>query len=136
MNWKSIISIIALLLTGFVAGFFTNRYLAKQIVQDVANRRHPKAMKQRLSKILELEESQKLTLEPIIQQHFEEMEAFGRAHRMKREAMNKKFNEQIIPELTLEQKEKFEEFQKRFKRTFGRKKKQKKNHQREKSHDK
>lgn len=132
MNWKSIISILALLLIGFVAGFFTNRYLAKQIVQDVANRRHPKAMKQRLYRILELEESQKVTLEPIMQQHFEEMAAFGREHRMKREAMNKKFNEQIIPELTLEQKEKFEEFQKRFKRTFGGKKK----HRREKGHDK
>jgi len=132
MNWKSIISIIALLLTGFVAGFFTNRYLAKQIVQDVVNRRHPKAMEQRLYRILQIEESQKATLEPIIQQHFEEMAAFGREHRMKREAMNKKFNESIMPELTVKQKEKLEAFQKRFKRTFGRKNKQKQNRQGEK----
>ncbi len=125
MNWKSIISIIALLLTGFVAGFFTNRYLAKQIIQDVANRRHPKAMEQRLYKILALEGDQKTTLAPIIQQHFEEMATFSKENRLKRDAMNKKFNEAITPTLTATQKERLEAFQKRFKRTFGRKNKRK-----------
>lgn len=126
MNWKSIISIIALVLTGFIAGFFTNRYLAKQMIQDVVRRQHPKAMEKRLYKVLDLEEHQKTILEPIFQQHFEEMATFSKESRLKRDAMRKKFNESIIPTLTVEQKERLEEFQKRFKRTFGRKNKRKK----------
>lgn len=132
MNWKSIISILALLLAGFVAGFFTNRYLAKQMIQDVANKRHPKAMEKRLYKVLELDDDQKRILEPIIQQHFEEVATVAKEHRLKRDDMNRKFKKAISPTLTALQKERLETHQKRFKRTFGRKNKR----QEEKKEDK
>lgn len=116
MNWKSIISIIALMLAGFVAGFFTNRYLLKQKVEEVVKLRDSKGMKNRLHKILQLDENQKTTLEPIIQQHFEEVHIFMKDHRLKKEALDKKLNEAIMPSLTNEQKERLEFFQKRFRK--------------------
>lgn len=126
MNWKSIISIVSLILVGFIAGFFTNRYLAKQMIQDVANKRHPKAMEKRLYKVLELDEEQKIILEPIVKQHFEEAATVAKEHRLKRDGMNRKFKEAISPTLTASQKERLEIHQKRFKKTFGRKNKRKK----------
>lgn len=118
MNWKSIISIIALIFAGFIAGFFTNRYLIKQKVQEVVKLRDSKGMEKRLHKILQLDENQKTTLQPIIQQHFEEVDAFRKEHHLKKEALDKKFNEAIMPKLTDVQKERLEHFQKRFKRGF------------------
>ena len=71
MNWKSIISIIALLVIGFVAGFFTNRYLTVKTANKIAALRKAKGMENRLYEILDLEAEQKEQLAPIIKKHFE-----------------------------------------------------------------
>lgn len=125
MNWKLIISITALLLTGFVAGFFTNRYMTKQIARKYANFRQAKGIENHLYKILELDAQQKTVLQPIIEQHFSELATFNQEHRLKREAMEEKFNQAIEPTLTTIQKENLAKFQKRLKRGRGKRKKNK-----------
>jgi len=52
MNWKSITSIIALLLIGFVAGFFTNRYLTIKTAHKIAELRKAKGMENHLYETL------------------------------------------------------------------------------------
>jgi len=126
MNWKSIISIIALLFIGFVAGFFTNRYLTVKTAHKIAELRKAKGMENRLYEVLALDTKQKEQLAPIIQSHFEELTQLNKMHQEKRITVIKGLKEAINPSLTDVQKKRFDRFSKKLKR-FQRKRKKMQN---------
>jgi len=120
MNWKSIISIIALLVIGFVAGFFTNRYLTVKTANKIAALRKAKGMENRLYEILDLEAEQKEQLAPIIKKHFEVLMQINKTHQEKRIAAINELKIAINPSLNEIQKEQLDKFSKKLKR-FNRK---------------
>ncbi len=100
MSWKLFASMIALVLIGFVAGFYTNRYMTKQTVRKIAVLRQAKGMEDRLYKILRLDDAQKAKLEPVIKKHFENLEQINKENRSKRVKMADTLKAILAPDLT------------------------------------
>ncbi len=123
MNWKSIISIIALLGIGFIAGFFTNRHLTVKKANKIAALRKVKGLENRLYETLELAPEQKEQLAPIIKKHLEVLAQLNKTHQEKRVATINELKEAIVPSLNEVQKRRLDKFSKRLKRfQRGRKK--------------
>ena len=125
MNWKSIISIIALLGIGFIAGFFTNRHLTVKTANKIAALRKAKGLENRLYEILVLEPEQKEQLAPIIKKHFEVLTELNKTHQEKRIATINELKEAIVPSLNDIQKQQLDKFSKKLKRFQHRRKKNK-----------
>ncbi len=123
MNWKSIISIIALLIIGFVAGFITHRYLTIKAAQKIAVLRKAKGMENRLYEVLALDTLQKEQLSPIFQKHFAALAQLNKLHQEKRAIAIEELKAAITPNLNERQKKRFDKFSKRLKRNHNRRKK-------------
>lgn len=113
-NTKVVLTVVGLLLLGFLGGFFTHRQITVQRVQAVREITQPRGFERHLLHFLEPTAAQREQLDPIIRQYAEKMGAQMRLHRQERQAIIEELHEEIRPLLTDEQIEKLDDFSRRF----------------------
>jgi hypothetical protein len=113
-NLKIAIAILSLVAIGFVAGFYTHRYVAVQRIDRVRELGRPTGFHDHLLRALQPTEEQKKLLEPIVNQYSEKMSLLVQDNRARRKALIDSLHQEIRPLLTEEQISQLEDFSKRF----------------------
>ncbi len=113
---KTVLAILALLLIGFLIGFQTNRYLMKQHLQRVIETRVGPKLQERLMERLDLEDSQREAVAPILERYTSELNSVTKASMQKRKLLIDSMHNELRPLLTPEQVESLEKFSERMKR--------------------
>ena len=130
MKVLKIIALVSSLVgIGFVAGFFTHRYIAVQHIGRVAQMRFPPGFEEHLYRIIDADAELQKKLHPIVHHYAGKISSNHIESRGRRKALVDSMHQEIKPLLTDEQIQKLEEFTRRF-RAHGKKRK----HQREKNH--
>lgn len=119
-------AILSLIGTGFVAGFFTHRYLAVQEINRVAQMRFAPGFEERLYKIIDADPELQKQLHPIVQGYAGRIAEDHVASRAKRKALVDSLHEEIKPLLSEEQLQKLDDFSRRFREHDKKKDKKKK----------
>lgn len=126
---KTILAMIALVLIGFIAGFYTHRYMMKSHLDDLKKYRPSKGLNERILNQLAQDETEKTTLQPVIDKYVTQIVDIHKESRAKREPILEALKGELNPLLDDAQKEKLDRIIKRMKR--GRFKKKKKGMKRE-----
>lgn len=113
-NLKGIITVVGLLVLGFVGGFFTHRQVTIQQVQKVREIGQARGFQSHLLQFLEPTTEQREQLEPIISRYAQQMGDQWREHRQERKALVDAMHAEIKPLLTSDQLQKLDDFSKRF----------------------
>ncbi len=118
-------AVLSLIGTGFVAGFFTHRYVTVQEIHRVAEMRFAPGFEERLYQIIDANPELQKQLHPIVQGYAGQIAEDHIASRAKRKALVDSLHEEIKPLMSEEQLQKLDDFSRRF-REHGKKKKDKK----------
>lgn len=99
---------------GFIGGFFTHRYIAKQTINKVKELSAPPGFQHHLLKRINATPEQEEQLHPIIMKYGRQMAEVSKESRAKRRKIVNQMHEEIKPYLTKEQLHSLEEFSRRF----------------------
>lgn len=113
-NTKVVLTVVGLLLLGFLGGFFTHRQMTVQQVQSVREMTQPYGFQRHLLEYLEPTAEQREQLTPIIEEYAHKLGDHIKRHHQERRALVEAMHQQIKPLLTAEQSEKLEHFSNRF----------------------
>jgi len=124
INWKTILSVIGLVLIGYVAGFHHHRYLMQSRIAEIADHRiAPNApMAERFFTNINATKEDKELLRPIFRKHMRELHQIGQTIREQRKPVLDSMRAEIEVHLNADQKVEFEKVMKRINRTFSKRK--------------
>ncbi|MCB9298665.1 MAG: hypothetical protein H6559_36950 [Lewinellaceae bacterium] len=128
-NLKIIAAVLSLAGIGFVAGFFTHRYVAVRQIHRVAEMRFPPGFEEHLYHIIDADAAQQRQLHPIVHRYAGLISENHIESRARRKALVDSMHQEIKPLLTEEQIEKLDDFSRRFRDHM-----KKRRHPREKKH--
>jgi len=128
INWKTILSVIGLLLIGYVAGFHHHRHITQSRIAEIAAHRiAPNApMAERFFTKINATEEERELLRPIFRKHMRELHQIGQTIRKKRKPVLDSMRAEIEGHLNADQKAEFEKVMKRINRSFPKRKGKKK----------
>ena len=129
-NIKIAAVVVSLVGAGFVAGFFTHRYVAVQEIHRVAEMRFAPGFEDHLYHIIDADAAQQKQLHPIVHRYAGLIAESHIEFRAQRKSLIDSMHEEIKPLLTGEQVQKLEDFSRRF-----REDRKKRKPLREKNHD-
>ncbi len=113
-NFKIIAAVLSLIGIGFVAGFFTHRYVAVRQIHQVAEMRFAPGFEEHLYHIIEAGPEQQQELHPIVHRYAGLIAESHIESRARRKALIDSMHQEIKPLLSTEQIQKLDEFSKRF----------------------
>lgn len=128
MTIKQTILIIAVLITGFLAGFLTAGHLAKKRFRHLVEKHQPQTMPGRLLDIIAPDEEQIVEVEPILQKYADSLHNIRRAHRKELRRIHDSMHRELRPQLSSAQIERLEKARKP---DFRKKRKKKRNKKRD-----
>lgn len=102
-KWKVIVVVVGLLLTGFVAGFMTNRYLIRTHIHQFRQADNEHAFGAYLIDRLDASPEQLEQLKPVMDYYGKRFHQLGQEHRAERTLLTDSLYQQINPLLTPEQ---------------------------------
>lgn len=108
---------LSLVAIGFLAGFLTHRNLASSKIKKVAALKSARGFEQQLMNRINLDESQKVQVEPIIQKYAEKISRASQEARQLRKTMVDSMHNEMKPFLNATQIEQLNHFSQRF-RTY------------------
>ena len=125
--FKATLVVVALLLIGFVSGFYAHRYISVKKIKKVAELRIPRGFQDRFFEAVQADEEQKAILLPIVEEFSKKM---GNSHQNMRER-HKELTDSLMmelkPHLNKKQLKQLQEFNRPFRghghKPPGRKKK-------------
>ena len=113
-NIKIAAVVVSLVGAGFVAGFFTHRYVAVQEIHRVAEMRFAPGFEDHLYHIIDADAAQQKQLHPIVHRYAGLIAESHIEFRAQRKSLIDSMHEEIKPLLTGEQVQKLEDFSRRF----------------------
>ncbi len=113
-NFKTILTIVGLLVIGFTAGFFTNRELVKRHIQKVGEMGGGPRLHDYIYTAIEATDEQKAVLGPIIKEHGRELSKLMRETRTDRKEIMDKMFAAVGEEITPTQQEQLTAFRKKY----------------------
>lgn len=124
INWKTILSVIGLLLIGYVSGFHHHRYVMKNRIAEIADHRiAPNApMAGRFFTNINATEEEKELLRPIFRKYMKELHQIGQTIKDKRKPVLDSMRAEIEVHLNADQKVEFEKVMKRISRSPSKRK--------------
>ncbi|MCB9263840.1 MAG: hypothetical protein H6558_02310 [Lewinellaceae bacterium] len=129
-TFKIIAAVFSLVGIGFIAGFFTHRYVALQQIHKVAEMRLPPGFEEHLYHIIGADSEQQKQLHPIVHSYAGRISEVHTDFRARRKALIDSMHQEIKPLLTEEQVQKLDDFSRHFReRTKKRRPPEEKNHQ-------
>lgn len=111
---KIVAAVLSLIGIGFVAGFFTHRYVAVQELHRVAEMRFAPGFEEHLYHIIEAGPEQQQQLHPIVHRYAGLISENHIESRARRKALVDSMHQEIKPLLSEEQIEKLDQFSRRF----------------------
>ncbi len=114
---KTFLSILALLLIGFILGFQTNRYLMKRHLQRMVETRVGPRLTDHLIRSLQLDEAQLSQVKPIVERYTSQLTSITRTSMQRRGQLIDSMHQEIKPLLKTEQIETLDKFSERIKRS-------------------
>ena len=127
---KIIAAVLSLIGIGFVAGFFTHRYVAVQQIHRVAEMRFAPGFEEHLYHIVDADAKQQKQLHPIVHRYAGLIAENHIESRAKRKTLIDSMHQEIKPLLSAEQALKLDEFSRHFREQM-----KKRRPPREKKHD-
>ncbi|MEL6923435.1 MAG: hypothetical protein AAFO94_05245, partial [Bacteroidota bacterium] len=120
INWKSILSVIGLLLIGYVGGFHHHRTIVKDQIRRISDHRMEVGGRftDRFFDHIDATEAQREILSPIIEQHLREMQVINKEMRSRRRPVLDSMRAEIEVHLQADQQEAFEAFMRKVRRPF------------------
>jgi Na+-translocating ferredoxin:NAD+ oxidoreductase RnfG subunit len=109
-TFKITLLIISLVGIGFIAGFYTNRFLVKQKINRVANMRYADGLKQSLFEKISATEEQRKQISPAIEKYADKIATRYIDFRVERHDSMDSLRASIKPFLNEKQKEELETF--------------------------
>lgn len=131
-NLKIIAAVLSLVGIGFVAGFFTHRYVAVQQIHRVAEMRFASGFEEHLYRVIEADAEQQSRLHPIVQRYAGQIAENHIAARNRRRILIDSMHKDITPLLSVEQIQRLDDFSRRFNEYDKKKKDKKKKDKRDK----
>lgn len=131
-NLKIIAAVLSLVGIGFVAGFFTHRYVAVQQIHRVAEMRFASGFEEHLYRVIEADAEQQSRLHPIVQRYAGQIAENHIAARTRRRILIDSMHKDITPLLSVEQIQRLDDFSRRFNEYDKKKKDKKKKDKRDK----
>lgn len=113
-QWKIIFAFLSMIGLGFVGGFFTHRYMARQTISKVKELSAAPGFQHHLLRRIEATPEQEEQLHPIVIKYGQQMAEVAKESRAKRRKIMDQMHEEIKPYLTKEQIDKLDEFSRRF----------------------
>ncbi|MCO6491830.1 MAG: hypothetical protein J5I98_25670 [Phaeodactylibacter sp.] len=135
-NLKIITAVFSLVGIGFVAGFFTHRYVAVQQIHRVAEMRFASGFEGHLYRIIDADAEQQSRLHPIVQRYAGQIAENHIAARARRRILVDSMHLEIKPLLSPEQVQKLDDFSRRFHEHKKKKDKKKKDKDKKKKNKK
>ncbi len=111
---KIVLFVTSLLGVGFVAGFYTHRYVVHKKIERVAELRFAKGFQMRLFERIEADEQQRSKLSPIVEKYAQQMAKESKDSRQRRRELMDSLYKEIKPLMTQEQITELEDFSRRF----------------------
>ncbi len=109
-TFKIALVMVSLIGVGFVAGFYTNRYLVKQKINRLVNMRYADGLKQSIFEKINATPEQKEQLSPAIEKYADKVALIYQESRMLRREMMDSLRAQARPFLHSEQMKELESF--------------------------
>ncbi|MCO6478188.1 MAG: hypothetical protein J5I94_16270 [Phaeodactylibacter sp.] len=125
-NFKIIAAVLSLIGIGFVAGFFTHRYVAVREIHQVAEMRFAPGFEEHLYHIIEAGPEQQQQLHPIVQRYAGLIAENHIESRARRKTLIDSMHQEIKPLLSAGQLQKLDDFSRRFREHNKKKDKKKK----------
>jgi len=124
INWKTILSVIGLVLIGYVTGFHHHRHLTQSRIAEIADHRiTPNSpLPERFFTNINATEEDKELLRPIFRKHMKELHQIGQSIKEKRKPVLDSMRAEIEVHLNADQKVEFEKIIKRINRPFPKRK--------------
>ncbi|MCB9245159.1 MAG: hypothetical protein H6606_01910 [Flavobacteriales bacterium] len=116
MTTKRTILLIAVLLTGFAAGFLVAGRLAKKRIDRIVERHEPRSMPHRMLQLLQPDESQLPEVDRILHRYADTLRNLRRTHRRDLKQVHLAMQEELRPLLHEDQIKRLERMQKRMMR--------------------
>lgn len=113
-TFKIIAAVLSLVGIGFVAGFFTHRYVAVKQIHRVAEMRFASGFEGHLYHIIEASPEQQEQLHPIVHRYAGLISANHIESRARRRTLIDSMHQEIKPLLSAEQLRKLDDFSRRF----------------------
>ncbi len=104
----------SLLGVGFLAGFFTHRYVVGKKIEKVAEMRFAMGFSRNLFERINADEEQKSKMAPVVDKYAQQMAKISRDSREKRKELIDSLYKEIRPFMTQKQIEEMEAFSRRF----------------------
>jgi hypothetical protein len=117
MNMKTlkiVLFVTSLLGVGFVAGFYTHRFVVHKKIERVAELRFAKGFQMHLFDRIGVDEEKKTQLAPIVEKYAQQMGKESRDSRQRRREIMDSLYKEIKPLMSDEQIARLEEFSRRF----------------------
>lgn len=111
---KIVLFVTSLLGVGFVAGFFTHRYVVNKKIEKVAEMRFARGFQMRLFERIDADEAQKEKLAPIVKKYAQQMAKESKDSRLRRKEIIDSLYMEMKPLMTDEQIAELEAFSRRF----------------------
>ncbi len=113
-TFKIVVALFSLVALGFVAGFYTNRYLVKQNISRVANMRYAKGFEESMYEKIHATDKQQTQIATSVEKYGEQIATVYQESRTKRRALMDSLRMEISPYLTQKQIEELDHFCYRF----------------------
>lgn len=133
-NLKIIAAVLSLVGIGFVAGFFTHRYVAVRQIHRVAEMRFASGFEDHLFRVIGASAEQQQQLHPIVHRYAGQIAENHIAARTRRRILIDSMHQDIKPLLSVEQIQRLDDFSRRF-HEHNKKKKDKKKKDKKKDKD-
>lgn len=124
MNTKQTLLLIAVLITGFLAGFLIAGRMARHRIHHMIERHQPQSMPHRMMEIIEPDENQRDDVERILEKYADTLRQLRRTHRQDLKSVHLSLQKELRPVLSEKQFRRLEHAQKRMMRPPREKKKQ------------
>lgn len=108
--FKIAIAIFSLVTVGFVAGFYTNRFLVLQNINRVANMRYAQGFEESLFEQVQATPQQQLQILPTVEKYAEKIATVYQESRGKRQSLMDSLNTALHPYLDAKQLEALDNF--------------------------
>ncbi len=111
---KIVLFVISLLSVGFIAGFYTHRYVVAKKIEKVAELRFAMGFKKNLFEVIHADQEQRDEMGPVVDKYAQEIARVSRESRMRRKELVDSLYKELKPMMSEEQVTQMEEFSRRF----------------------
>lgn len=109
-TFKIALAIFSLVAVGFVAGFYTNRYLVLQNIKQVANMRYAQGFEESLFEKVKATPEQQAQITPTVEKYADKIATVYQESRSKRRAIMDSLHTDLSPYLNQTQLEELDHF--------------------------